>query len=306
MQKEKTKAPTSVTEEPKGAADKGIKQARKKHWVFRLIVLILIVIIGSGIYRNLQMKKAEQTKVHANALFVAKKIPEKVMAPVLPEGTGAIQALEEKNETTADQTQEEKIIADIKADEKVNAALDKKIEQTGDLKIKPDSFNASDAMTFRDHFMSEEPCGEDFRKLILSEKKSKIIHTVIKTTSSFCLTTDNIYADLKLSFRKAKKEALISLYREDTSSWRAHLKVALAHVIKIRNLNPTEETVEDTLDRAHNALEAKNIALTVEMLKKLPQKLQPFFKDFLTRTQDYVEAKTALDELVLSYTKGGE
>lgn len=272
----------------------------KSHWFFRVVILILVIIIGTGIYRNLQMRKQEHAKISANALFVPKAAQEKKVAPVLPE---IRQSLPNPDEIKAKINQKQQTISTIEQETRQDTQIEAEIKKA---EVKLAGFNAMDALSFRDHFISEAPCGEDFRKLILAEKKSKTINAVIKTTSSFCLTTNNVFNELRLSFRAAKKKALVALYKQELNPWKARIKIILAHIIKIRNLNPTQETVEDTLDRAHNALEGKNIALTVETIGKLPPDLQPYFKDFLNRTKDYIDAKTALDELVLSYTKGGE
>lgn len=84
----------------------------------------------------------------------------------------------------------------------------------------------------------------------------------------------------------------------------ARIKVVLARLIKVRKLNPVGDTVPDLLDRAHNAMDSKNIALAVETIKELPQNIQIPFHTFLEKTNGYIDAKAALDALVLSYTKG--
>lgn len=296
MKKEKSVSQIQATEPAE--EQKKSPKINKSNWTFRLIVLVLVVVIGAGIYRNLQMKKEEHAKIPANALFVSKTVKEKKIEPVLPE---IKENLPNPENIKAEVQKEQQTISVIEQEIKQEKQVEQEIKT-----VEPTigGFGALEALTFRDHFISEAPCGEDFRKLILSEKKSKTISTVIKTTSSFCLTTNNVYNELRLSFRAAKKKALVALYTQEESPWKARAKIIMAHVIKVRNLNPTEETTEDTLDRAHNALEGKNIALTVEMIGKLPTELQPYFTDFLGRTKDYIEAKTALDELVLSYTKG--
>lgn len=299
MKKEKSTSQVPAVQPPEGP--KIDPKTNKSHWKFRLIVVALILIIGGGIYRNLQMKKEESAKIPANALFVPKMVKEKKIEPVLPE---IKETLPNPEEIKVEVQKEQQVLSLIEQEAKQDPQLAEEIKQDDSSQV-PD-FGATEALIFRDHFISEAPCGEDFRKLILSEKKTKTIGKVIKTTSSFCLTTNNVYDELRLSFRAAKKKALVALYKQDPNPWKARIKSILAHVIKVRNLNPTEETVEDTLDRAHNALEGKNIALTVEMIGKLPENLQPYFTDFLARTKDYIEAKKALDELVLSYTKGGK
>lgn len=165
-------------------------------------------------------------------------------------------------------------------------------------------FTVADALELRDNFLSGEPCGDNLRKLIMSDNQSKAAQDVIKDTSYFCFATTNVQNELKNLFLKSKKEALIRYYKENDARWKYRLKKVFVSLIKVRNLNPTGDTVPDLLDRAHNALMAKNMTLTLETLSKLPDNIRPVFTEFTQKTNNFVEAKTALDALILSYAKG--
>lgn len=165
-------------------------------------------------------------------------------------------------------------------------------------------FTAADALELRDNFLSEEPCGDDLRKLIMSDNQSQAAQDVIKATSYFCFATTNVQNELKNLFLKSKKEALIRYYKEHDARWKYRLKKVYVSLIKTRNLNPTGNSVPDLLDRAHNALLEKNMTLTIETLSKLPDNIRPVFTEFMQQTNNFVKAKAALDALILSYAKG--
>lgn len=165
-------------------------------------------------------------------------------------------------------------------------------------------FTAKDALELRDNFLSEQPCGDDLRKLIMSDNQSQAAQDVIKDTSYFCFATTNVQNELKNLFLQSKKEALIRYYKEHDARWKYRLKKVFVSLVKIRNLNPTGDTVPDLLDRAHNALTEKNMTLTIETLAKLPDNLRPMFTEFMQKTNNFVKAKAALDALILSYAKG--
>lgn len=138
----------------------------------------------------------------------------------------------------------------------------------------------------------------------MSDNQSQAAQDVIKDTSYFCFATTNVQNELKNLFLKSKKEALIRYYKEHDARWKYRLKKVFVSLIKVRNLNPTGDTVPDLLDRAHNALMAKNMTLTLETLSKLPDNIRPVFTEFTQKTNNFVKAKAALDALILSYAKG--
>lgn len=165
-------------------------------------------------------------------------------------------------------------------------------------------FTVADALELRDNFLSGEPCGDNLRKLIMSDNQSKAAQDVIKDTSYFCFATTNVQNELKNLFLKSKKEALIRYYKENDARWKYRLKKVFVSLIKVRNLNPTGDTVPDLLDKAHNALMAKNMTLTLETLSKLPDNIRSMFAEFTQKTNNFVKAKAALNALILSYAKG--
>ena len=165
-------------------------------------------------------------------------------------------------------------------------------------------YSLRDALIFRDHFLSEQPCGDDFRKLILSDDKTPITQEVIKSTSYFCLTTNNVYGELNGAFISAKKQALIQSFYQNNSKWKARILSFLSRLVQVRNLNPKGDTPSDLLDKAHKALDNKNIALTVEIISDLPPYMQSEFQNFLEKSKNYADAANALENLILSYAKG--
>lgn len=165
-------------------------------------------------------------------------------------------------------------------------------------------FTAADALELRDNFLSEEPCGDELRKLIMSDNQSQAAQDVINDAAYFCFATANVQNELKNLFLKSKKEALIRYYKEHDARWKYRLKKVYVSLIKTRNLNPTGNSVPDLLDRANNALLEKNMTLTIETLSKLPDNIRPVFTEFMQKTNNFVKAKAALDALILSYAKG--
>ena len=166
------------------------------------------------------------------------------------------------------------------------------------------NYSLRDALIFRDHFLSEQPCGDDFRKLILSDDKTLVTQEVIKSTSYFCLTTNNVYGELNEAFLSAKKQAIIQSFYQKNPKWKARILSAISRMIQIRNLNPKGDTPSDLLDKAHMALDNKNITRTVEIISELPPYMQSEFKDFLEKSKNYADASNALENLILSYAKG--
>ncbi len=165
-------------------------------------------------------------------------------------------------------------------------------------------YSLRDALIFRDHFLSEQPCGDDFRKLILSDDKTHITQEVIKSTSYFCLTTNNVYGELNSAFVSAKKQAVIQSFYQNNPKWKARILSFLSRLIQIRNLYPKGDTPTDMLDKAHTAVDNKNIATAVEIISKLPPYMQLEFKNFLEKSKNYADAANALENLILSYAKG--
>ena len=166
------------------------------------------------------------------------------------------------------------------------------------------SYSLQDALIFRDHFLSEQPCGNDFRKLILTDNKTEAAKNVIKETSYFCLTTNNVYGELNSLFETAKKNALIQYYKDTCSKYKARFYIFLTYIIRVRNLNPIGDSVPALLDRAQNATQNKNIALATQTIRELPSQLQAAFADFLQKAKNYADASKALENLILSYAKG--
>ncbi|MGN1063618.1 MAG: hypothetical protein ACI4QM_04785 [Alphaproteobacteria bacterium] len=164
-------------------------------------------------------------------------------------------------------------------------------------------YTLQDALIFRDHFLSEQSCANDFRKLILTDVKTFQMQEVITKTSYFCLSEPTVSDDLTAAFATAKKKALIRYYENQQPAWKGKIRAFLSSLIKVRNLNPTGSQVPDLLDKAHNALDGKNMTLCLETLNYLPETIKPIFARFSADAVRYTDAAGALDALILSYEK---
>lgn len=195
----------------------------------------------------------------------------------------------------------------VEKSDKASASSLQELEQQIEVALSDNptlDYSLRDALIFRDHFLSEQPCGDDFRKLILSDDKTQITQDVIKSTSYFCLTTNNVYGELNNAFLSAKKQAVIQSFYQNNPKWKARILSFLSRLIQIRNLHPKGNTPMDLLDKAHMALDSKNISLTVEIISELPPYMQSEFKHFLEKSKNYADAANALENLILSYAKG--
>lgn len=304
-----------------------VSKKSKKRWIFWLIILIVAAFLGANIYKNLTQRKITVKKdtSKVTAPFVIQKAdsipvnpqtldlgalakmpdPVKETKTQVPEATDIMPVLNDKpvipevseeipEMTDTDLAEEPAVIEPAE----IKNQVEKKLNET-----QKSAYSLPEALTFRDHFLSEQPCADDFRKLILTEVKTPEIQEVIRLTSYFCLTTTNVLGELNKSFTGAKKQALIRYYRHQQPQWKGQVKAFFARIVKVRDLNPEGQSVPAVLDRAHNALEEKNITLCVQTLNTLPDYIKPVFNQFFKETTSYTEAAEALDSLVLSYEK---
>ena len=332
--KKKTQPVSTETEQNNVKPENPKRKKRRSRHIFRLIILLSVCGMGWAAYDNLKQNVAK-TNIKATTFEIqpAKNIPvnpAKVDTFDVTEKSVLFktQKVQEQSEKIPEQTQKiaekeiitepektEIIIEQIEiAEEKqpetttskkeiTPAILEKQIEEA--LSDTPSHvYSLKDALIFRDHFLSEKPCGDDFRKLILSDNKQTVVQEVIKSTSYFCLTTNNVYGELNDVFKKAKTNALVKYYYMQDSEWIAKLKSVAVRIIQVRDLNPASDDVPAMLDRIQNALEQKNIAQTVELIASLPDYLQLEFETFLEKAQNYADASAALENLILSYAKG--
>ena len=304
------------------------KKRRSRH-IFRLVILVSVCALGWAAYDNLKQNVAK-TNIKAKTFDIqpAKNIP--VNPAMVNTSEISEKSILFKNEQKPEQTEEknthptvitEPETSDVRVEEieitertpsqesinkekaEVETVLEEEIENT--LSDTPTvTYSLKDALIFRDHFLSEKPCGDDFRKLILSDNKQAVVQEVIKSTSYFCLTTNNVYGELNNIFKKAKTNALVKYYYMQDSEWMAKIKSVAIRFVQIRNLNPVSDDIPSILDRAQNTLIEKNIAQTVELIASLPDYLQPEFETFLEKAKNYADAANALENLILSYAKG--
>ena len=303
------------------------KKRRSRH-IFRLVIVLSVCALGWATYDNLKQNIAKTniktttvdiqsaknipvnpaevntSKVsEKSVLFKTTKMPEqpgikesdeKHVQPVTTNQPETTDIIAEKNEIIPDEMDKKEVSEDI-LEEQIEIALSDTPTHIYSLK---------DALIFRDHFLSEKPCGDDFRKLILSDNERSVVQEVIKSTSYFCLTTNNVYGELDNVFKQAKQNALIKYYYMQDSEWLAKIKSIAVRIIQIRDLNPSSDNVPAILDRIQNTLIEKNISQTVELIATLPDYLQPEFETFLEKAKNYADASAALENLILSYAKG--
>ena len=302
------------------------QKKRRNRRLFRLLVLALLVGFGWAGYDNLKTKSKTQIPTKTENPFTIQSADTIPVAPLVSDASDTKKTSvvfrndELKSETKKNDTE---VLAVEEADtlteatktppqepEYTDPIAEEIPEHSAQEVTQPSStqeahhYTLRDALTFRDNFLSEKPCGDDFRKLILSDTKTEAVQAVIKDTSHFCLTTNNVYGELSEAFLTAKQNTLIHYYYLEDNEWMAKIKSAVTQLIKIRNLNPQTNDVPAILDRAHNAIEAKNIALTTELIASLPQNLQHDFDMFLEQAQNYTNASSSLERLILSYAKG--
>ena len=302
------------------------KKRRARH-IFRLIILLSVCTLGWATYDNLKQSVAK-TNIKTSTLDIssAKEIP--VNPTDIDTSDVKAKSILFKTQPTPEQTDknietEKQPVTDISTTQTAHTTLPKPeetvindeptvldpavLEEQIEVALSDTPtpvYSLKDALIFRDHFLSEKPCGDDFRKLILSDNKQSVVQEVIKATSYFCLTTNNVYGELDNVFKKAKQNALIKYYYTQDSEWLAKIKSVAIRFIQIRNLNPVSDDIPSILDRAQNTLIEKNIAQTVELIASLPDYLQPEFETFLEKAQNYADASAALENLILSYAKG--
>ena len=330
--KEKTQVVETQAQQPQVKQENPKRKKRRSRHIFRLVILVSVCALGWATYDNLKQNVAK-TNIKAKTFDIqpAKNIPvnpamvdtseisEKSILFKTEKALEQTEKIEEKNtqpvvitepEPTEVIVEEIEIAEDTSSQEPINkdpedrtAVLEEEIETTLSDTPTP-TYSLKDALIFRDHFLSEKPCGDDFRKLILSDNKHDVVQEVIKATSYFCLTTNNVYGELNNIFKKTKQNALIKYYYMQDSEWVAKIKSLAVRIVQIRDLNPVSDNIPAMLDRAQNTLEQKNIAQTVELIASLPDYLQPEFDTFLEKAKNYADAAAALENLILSYAKG--
>lgn len=176
---------------------------------------------------------------------------------------------------------------------------DTKAEQAG---AKPEQIRSSShvqtlLITLRDDFILGRTCAPAFH-LALNALNPDEAQKLVQTVSGFCLNNVSVYDELEHLFQQNKTKALRLFYRELDPSWKGYVKSIVFSLIQIRDLNPTEERMENILDHAQLALDKKQIDETVRLLQQLPPLSRQEMRSYLHLAEQYLRAKKTLDELI--------
>ncbi len=169
-----------------------------------------------------------------------------------------------------------------------------------------DGFSLSDALLFKEHFLTEESCYEDYQKLLNVSNKTFLANDVLNNLSPYCLSNQSAIKNVRSAFLKNKKKALIVYYKENNPSWLAYLKAIPASLIEIRKINPTKNNPKDILYSAQNEIDSQNISKAIDLITKLPLTMQQKMTDFYREAAIYNRAKNSIDQLILSFEVKGE
>ena len=167
-------------------------------------------------------------------------------------------------------------------------------------------FSLADALLFKEHFLTEESCFEDYQKLLNTTHKTTLTDDVLNNLSPYCLSNQSAIKNVRDAFLKNKKKALIVYYKENNPSWLAYLKAIPASLVEIRKINPTEDTPKDLIYKAQNEIDSQNISKAIDLITKLPLTMQQKMTDFYREAAIYNRAKNSIDQLILSFEVKGE
>lgn len=176
---------------------------------------------------------------------------------------------------------------------------DTKAEQAN---VKPEQIRSSShaqtlLIALRDDFVLGRTCAPAFH-LALNALNPDEAQKLVQTVSGFCLNNGSVYDELEHLFQQNKTKALRLFYRELDPSWKGYVKSIVFSLIQIRDLNPTEERMENILDHAQLALDKKQIDETVRLLQQLPPLSRQEMRSYLHLAEQYLRAKKTLDELI--------
>lgn len=247
----------------------------------------------------LTVAKAEIPTINENIMPTALSVlPETDTPPTTP-----ILKSDETNEKIS-QSQEISL-DDLNNDQ--NKALSakiqsKKIVSQGQL----EGFTLGDALLFKEHFLTEESCFDDYQKLLHASGKTPEALDVLNNLSPYCLTNQPPVKNVRDAFLQDKKKALIVSYREKNPFWIAYLKAIPASIIEIRKINPTTNKPKDILYKAQNEINRQNVSKAVDYVTQLPLPMKLVMKDFYHEAAIYNRAENSIDMLILSFEYKGE
>lgn len=167
-------------------------------------------------------------------------------------------------------------------------------------------FSLQDALLFKEHFLTESSCYDDYQKLLYAKNKTPQALDVLNDLSPYCLSHQEPVENVRIAFLNDKKKALIASYKENNPLWLAYIKAIPASLIEFRKINPKSEKPKDLLFKAQNELYRQNVAKAVAYVTKLPLSMQREMKGFYREAAIYNRAKMSIDQLILSFEDKGE
>ena len=168
------------------------------------------------------------------------------------------------------------------------------------------NYSLHDALIFKEHFIKGMSCNSDYNKLMSASKKTPYMQSVLNNLSPFCLGKDLPLHNIRETFLKDKKRALIADYQSKNPQWLAYIKALFVSVIEIRRLNPISTKPKDIIYKAQNELYHHNIIQAEKLLRTLPIIMQESMNGFFREAEIYMRADESLNELILSFEGKGE
>lgn len=169
-----------------------------------------------------------------------------------------------------------------------------------------DGFGLKDALKFKENFLAENDCKEDYQKLLNVPNKTNEVLAVLNDLSPYCLNNQKPVQNVLNAFLKNKKEAIIVYYKHNNPAWLAYLKSIPISIIEIRRINPVKNTPKNILYKAQNELMVQNVENAVNLITTLPHEMQQKMDDFYREAAIYNRALQSLDQLILSFERKGE
>ena len=169
-----------------------------------------------------------------------------------------------------------------------------------------DGFTLKDALKFKENFLAENNCKNDYQKLLNVPNKTAEALAVLNDLSPYCLNDQKPVLNVLEAFLKNKKEAIIAYYHKNNPAWLAYLKAIPISLIEIRRINPEKNTPKNILYKAQNELLSQNVENAVNFVTQLPLEMQQKMDDFYREAAIYNRSLQSLDQLILSFERKGE
>lgn len=185
-------------------------------------------------------------------------------------------------------------------------AVDTPISETPPAPKFLEGFTLKDALKFKENFLAENNCKNDYQKLLNVPNKTTEVLAVLNDLSPYCLNDQKPVQNVLEAFKKNKKEAFIAYYKKNNPAWLAYLKSIPVSLIEIRRINPIKNTPKNILYKAQNELLIQNVENAVNFVTQLPLEMQQKMDDFYREAAIYNRSLLSLDQLILSFERKGE